>query len=140
MPHQTERMDTDANMPQYAIFIHEVETPGWMDDMPPEVLEAHMALGGQIAALGATVVNQQACLPPGTITTVCKGGLITDGPFIESKEALAGFFVIDAPDLDVALAVARRVPLVNGAVEVRPLLDPPPDDSNNSDASDDSEG
>lgn len=112
-------------MPQYAIFIHEVETPGWLDDLPPEVLEAHMALGEQIAALGATVVNEQACLPPAMITTVRAGGIITDGPFIESREALAGFFVIDAPDLDVALAVAKRVPLLNGAVEVRPLLDPP---------------
>ncbi len=114
-------------MPQYAIFIHDVETPGGFDDLPPEILEAHMALGQKISDLGATVVNQQACLPSDTITTVHKGGLITDGPFIESKEALAGFFVIEVPDLDVALAIARLVPLMDGAVEVRPLLDPPSD-------------
>ena len=65
-----------------------------------------------------------------------KGGLITDGPFIESKEALAGFFVIDAPDLDVALAIARLVPLIDGAVEVRPLLDPPSDAQDVPDSSD----
>lgn len=47
---------------------------------------------------------------------------ITDGPFAETKEYLAGAWLLDAPDLDAALGVAGRVPAAEyGAVEVRPL-------------------
>ena len=51
-----------------------------------------------------------------------RSGSVTDGPFIETKEALAGVFVIEARDLDHALALARMTPVVDGGVEVRPLL------------------
>ena len=47
---------------------------------------------------------------------------MTDGPFIETKEVLAGIFVIEARDLDHALALAKLTPIVDGGVEVRPLL------------------
>jgi hypothetical protein len=65
--------------------------------------------------------------PIETATTVRDGGLITDGPFADTKEALGGYFVFEASDLDEALEVARRVPAVRlgGAVEVRPLVDVP---------------
>ena len=46
----------------------------------------------------------------------------TDGPFIETKEVLAGITVIEASDLDHALALAKLTPIVDGGVEVRPLL------------------
>ena len=46
---------------------------------------------------------------------------MTDGPFIESKEAIAGVFVLEARDLDHALALAKLTPIVDGGVEVRPL-------------------
>jgi hypothetical protein len=47
-----------------------------------------------------------------------------DGPFAESKEQLGGFYVIEVPDLDAALAWARKLPLTgDGAVEVRPVLE-----------------
>ena len=47
---------------------------------------------------------------------------VTDGPFIETKEGLAGLTVIEARDLDHALELAKLVPVVKGGVEVRPLL------------------
>jgi len=51
--------------------------------------------------------------------------LITDGPFIESKEHLAGFWIIEAPDLDVALKLAAEGSRAcNRKVEVRPFLEP----------------
>ena len=50
-------------------------------------------------------------------------GLITDGPFLESKEYLAGFWVIEAPDLDVALKLATEgSKACNRKIEVRPFL------------------
>jgi hypothetical protein len=50
-------------------------------------------------------------------------GLVTDGPYVESKEFLAGFWIIEAPDLDVALALAADgSKACNRKVEVRPFL------------------
>jgi hypothetical protein len=51
--------------------------------------------------------------------------LLTDGPFVGAKEHLGGFFLVEADDLDAALAIAARVPAVRmgGAVEVRPLVE-----------------
>ena len=65
--------------------------------------------------------------PIETATTVRDGGLITDGPFADTKEVLGGYFVFEASNLDEALEVAQRVPAVRlgRAVEVRPLVDVP---------------
>ena len=46
---------------------------------------------------------------------------VIDGPFAESKEQLAGYYLIDVPDLDAALEWAKRMPLGDGSVEVRPV-------------------
>ena len=52
--------------------------------------------------------------------------LVTDGPFAETREQLGGFFLIEARDLDEAIAVAARIPGARkGTVEVRPVLDLP---------------
>jgi hypothetical protein len=49
---------------------------------------------------------------------------ITDGPFAETKEILGGYYILDSPDLDTALAHAARVPNVHyGSIEVRPVMD-----------------
>jgi hypothetical protein len=91
-------------------------------DIPPDVMEANMRVGEQIAAMGAKVVNEQALQPSVTTRTIHKNGLVTDGPFIESKEVIAGFFVVEARDLDTAIAIGKILPIMDGAVEVRPLL------------------
>jgi hypothetical protein len=50
--------------------------------------------------------------------------LVTDGPFAETREQLGGFFLIDARDLDEALAIAARLPMAQwGTIEVRPLVE-----------------
>ena len=60
--------------------------------------------------------------PPATAKTVRAGG-VTDGPFMETKEHLLGFYLIDVPDLDAALEWATRMPAVNGGtVEVRAAI------------------
>jgi hypothetical protein len=108
-------------MAQYAVLIFERETPGGVADIPPEVLEAHGALPDRIAEAGGRTVAGLALEPTSTATAI-RGDLITDGPFIESKEALGGVFVIEARDLDHAIELARMTPIVDGGVEVRPLL------------------
>ncbi len=51
--------------------------------------------------------------------------LLTDGPFIDAKEHLGGYLVIETDDLDAALEIAARIPAarMGGAVEVRPLVE-----------------
>jgi hypothetical protein len=90
-----------------------------------ECLAASQALraGGQVVAAEA--------LHPAHIATTLRvrdGALsMTDGPFAETKEQLAGFYLLEAKDLDEALALAAKIPPVRaGSVEVRPVreLDP----------------
>ena len=99
---------------------------------PPEFLANVMrdveVFNREIKAAGAWVFNA-ALHPPGTATVVrVKDGeaLITDGPFVEGKEHIGGFMIIDAPDLDAALGwarkMARAIPL---PIEVRPFRDEP---------------
>ncbi len=70
-------------------------------------------------------------LQPGETATTVRAGsggsLITDGPFADAKEVLAGYYILEAPDLDAALEFAERIPAVRfgGAVEVRPLVEIP---------------
>jgi len=61
--------------------------------------------------------------------------LVTDGPFAETREQLGGYFLIDVPDLDAALAVAAEIPgAKKGVVEIRPMIEIPglPDSSRES--------
>ena len=52
--------------------------------------------------------------------------LVTDGPFAETREQLGGFFMIDARNLDEAIAIAARIPMARqGTVEVRPVIEIP---------------
>jgi len=76
-----------------------------------------------VRAAGASVVGGEALQPSSMASTVRGDALVTDGPFADTKEALGGFYVIDAPDLDVALRLAKLCPA--GNVEVRPVLELP---------------
>jgi len=59
-----------------------------------------------------------------TAVVVSEGGMITDGPFIETKEQLGGYYLVDCPGLDAAIEAARAVPRSPGLrVEVRPLAE-----------------
>jgi hypothetical protein len=50
--------------------------------------------------------------------------LVTDGPFAETREQLGGYFLIDAKDLDEAIAIAARIPMARkGTVEIRPVVE-----------------
>jgi hypothetical protein len=67
--------------------------------------------------------------PVATATTVrVRDGkpLVTDGPFAETREQLGGYFLIDAKDIDEAIAVAKRIPAARkGTVEIRPVIEMP---------------
>jgi hypothetical protein len=69
------------------------------------------------------VVGGEELQGPSTATTVSRRNgkvIVTDGPFIESKEVIGGFALIEVADLDEALAMAKEWP---GTVEIRPIVD-----------------
>jgi hypothetical protein len=52
--------------------------------------------------------------------------LVTDGPFMETREQLGGFFLVEASDLDAAMEIAQHLPAAKwGTVEIRPVLEVP---------------
>ncbi|MGP0100766.1 MAG: YciI family protein [Solirubrobacteraceae bacterium] len=89
------------------------------------------ALSGEyVALMQAPGVTGGAQLQPATSATTIRvqdgSPLSTDGPFLETKEALGGYYLLEVDDLDAAIELAARVPAarMGGAVEVRPLVEP----------------
>jgi hypothetical protein len=63
--------------------------------------------------------------PIETATTVRGGGVVVDGPFSEAKEVIGGFSIIDVPDIDAAIALAKTWPMLDvpgSSVEIRPMV------------------
>jgi len=110
-------------MAEYLILIFEDEnayataTP----DVFQQVMDAHNRFAGQVGEKGGKIVEGRALQPTSTATTI-RNDVVTDGPFVETKEALGGYYLIEAPDLDAALAIGKQVPARFGGVEVRPLM------------------
>lgn len=100
----------------------------WMEEMEfeptPEVMAPWKAFNDEAAAAGV-LRGGSGLQPSATATTVRGGGeiVLTDGPFVETKEQLAGYYVVDCADLDEAIAWAKKVPAVQwgASVEVRPV-------------------
>ena len=111
-------------MTQYMISIYEREAD--YATMTPEgwraVVDAHNAFYEAVADLGGTITGG-GVLHPTTTATSIRGGEITDGPFVEAKEAFGGFYLVEARHLDHALEIAKLTPARFGGVEVRPVLE-----------------
>lgn len=110
-------------MAQYLILIYEREA-GWADTSSEENqagMAAHMRFPQQVEELGGKLLGGEALQPTSTATTI-RGDVVTDGPFVETKEALGGYYLIEAADLDQALAIAKLCPAPYGGVEVRPIM------------------
>jgi hypothetical protein len=111
-------------MTQYGVLVYS-PAPADPMDITPEYLELLDRYPGQVEELGGRIVTGFA-LQPSTTATAIRGDVLTDGPFVEAKEVVAGFYVLEAPDLDVALRIAKLNPATrDGGVEVRPLFVPP---------------
>ena len=111
-------------MSQYMILIYEDEA-GYAAASPEvfgAISQEHTDFMATLEQHGAKLLAGEALQPTGTATSVRGGSEVTDGPFAETKEALGGFYLIDAPDLDTALAVAKACPARFGGVEVRPVM------------------
>ncbi|HSK26509.1 MAG TPA: YciI family protein [Jiangellales bacterium] len=107
-------------MAQYMILIYEAEKE-YSPDEWQRAMEEHGRFTEQVGERGGSIVGGEALEPTATATTI-RGDVVTDGPFVETKEALGGFYIIEARDLDHALEIARLCPAGEGGVEVRPVL------------------
>ena len=111
-------------MTQYMILIYEDEA-GYASATPEvlgEVMQAHNDFSASVEKHGAKLLGGEALQSTGTATSIRGGSEVTDGPFVETKEVLGGYYLIDAPDLDTALAVGKLCPARFGGVEVRPVM------------------
>ena len=113
---------------QYLLLLYENEKR-W-SDMPNDKRNAEMAEYGTFTQSIIDSKNMEggnALQPTATATTVrVRDGkrLTTDGPFAETKEQLGGYYLIEAADLDAAIAIAARIPTArSGGVEIRPIMD-----------------
>jgi hypothetical protein len=115
---------------KYVLLIHQGDTPTPRDPEAWDRLseDEQKAIYAEWQAISATpgVMPGARLDSPETATTVrVKDGetLTTDGPFVATKEALGGFLMFEADDLDAAIELAARIPAarMGGAVEVRPI-------------------
>ena len=116
-------------MTQYLLSVHSVEgeEPPSADEMRRMYADVEV-FNAELRATGAWVFA--GGLHPADTATVVRVSagevLMTDGPFAETKEQLGGFWIIDAPDLDAALALAAKGSAACKApVEVRPFQEMP---------------
>ena len=112
-------------MSQYLVLIYGDEAvyaeggPGLQD----EVMKGHHEFG---TTHGAKLAGGNALQGVDTATSIRKDAsgafTVTDGPFLETKEALGGYYLVEAKDLDEAIAIAKDIPAPGGGVEVRPVM------------------
>ena len=111
-------------MAQYLVLIYGDESAFETDGgkISDELMNAHMEFGGKNEK---SIAGGNALQSVSTATSIRSNGagdfVVTDGPFAETKEALGGYYLIEAADLDEAIAIAKQVPAPFGGVEVRPI-------------------
>ena len=111
-------------MSQYLVLIYEDEA-GYVNGgeaVGNEVMAGHMAFGEKH---GPAIAGGNALQPAATATSLRSNAAgeftVTDGPFAETKEALGGYYLIEAGDLDAAIAIAKDIPARFGGLEIRPV-------------------
>ncbi|MGH2766553.1 MAG: YciI family protein [Actinomycetota bacterium] len=117
---------------KYALLIYTDESA--RGQAPPEAIEQMYELYGKFSEeFAGQIAGGEELQAIDTATTVrVEGGpggdvVTTDGPFAETKEQLAGFYIVEAADLDQAIQIAAKIPSAPfGAIEVRPVGPGPP--------------
>jgi len=117
---------------KFMLLIHQGTTPTPLDPEAWATLspEEQQAVYDAYKAINATpgVTPGNGLQPPETATTVRvnDGKTITiDGPFVDTKEALNGYLIYEADNLDTAIELAARIPAarLGGAIEIRPIME-----------------
>ena len=106
-------------MAEYLILIYgdEQRIADGGQEMGDQLMQGHMKFGEN----NGPAIRGGNALQSVTTATTIRDGVVTDGPFAETKEALGGYYLVEAKDLDEALKIAKQVPAPTGGVEVRPI-------------------
>jgi hypothetical protein len=112
-------------MPQYLALTYTADVDWWAPEQASELAEYR-----RFGVDNADRIRASAVLHPTDTATVvrvegARGGhvITTDGPYAETKEALTGYYLLEAADLEEAVAIAAELPAAwGGAVEVRPVI------------------
>jgi hypothetical protein len=108
-------------MTQYAVLVYQ-PAPADPADLPKEEMDAHSAQADLVRRMGGEIVAAYGLQPTTTATSI-RGDVVTDGPFIEAKEVVAGMYILEARDFDHALEMAKTNPATwHAGVEIRPLF------------------
>ena len=111
---------------KYALFIYEDEAFYGPEKAGPKIQEIvgkHMAFAQELGARRIGGAGLKSTASATTVRTTGDRKTVHDGPFAETKEQLGGFYLIEAADLDEAIEIAKKVPVLqDGAIEIRPLL------------------
>ena len=113
---------------RYLLLIYDAESQwaGMSESQRGQMFQEYMSFTESIKKSGNWLAGHQL-QPTSSATTVrSRNGktATTDGPFAETKEQLGGFYMIEAPNLDEATAIAARIPSVRiGSIEVRPIVE-----------------
>ena len=113
---------------KYLLAIYDDENGRMGQDSPEfaELMAGYRQLNDELTAADKHL-GGEPLVPTAMATTVRIRNdetLITDGPFAETKEQLGGFYLVDAEDLDEAIAWASKIPTAkHGSVEIRPIAD-----------------
>ncbi len=111
---------------EYMIMLHSEEA----DDGPAPGTPEFEAMMGEWMAYnqrlidGGHWIGGASLAPSGSTTTIHKtadGNTVTDGPYMETKEVIGGYYIFSAADLDEAIELASAVPIPHGNIEVRPV-------------------
>lgn len=107
-------------MAEYLILIYgdEQKHADGGQELWDSLMQGHMKFGENN---GPALKGGNALQPTSTATTI-RDGVVTDGPFAETKEAVGGYYLVEAKDLDEAIKIAKQVPAPHGGVEVRPVM------------------
>ena len=107
---------------KYAALIYTSDEPFGTEEERAEIYKEYIALSEEQNVFGGA---ELAAATTATVVRVREGEMLTtDRPFVETKEVLGGFYLLDADNLDDAIAFAARIPGArHGAIEVRPLAE-----------------
>jgi hypothetical protein len=112
---------------KYMLLINQGTALETQAALPPDEQKTVWADYQAINQTPGVTPGQRMDLPDTATTVRVEDGrtLVTDGPFVETKEALGGYLFFEADDLDAAIALAARIPAARygGAIEIRPLVE-----------------
>ena len=114
-------LEKQSPLPHFMILIYEREALEAASAAPPTVLEAHLHLPRQIAETGARIIAGNAMGPASNAVSI-RDNLPIAGSLAGNQHTLAGYFLVEASDLEHAVWIGRMIPVIDGWVEVRPVL------------------